>query len=164
MSDISREELAAFTEAHSKTAVALEKITGTLEIITQKQDKLVEKMTNGVTDSIVHGVVSNYESTHKGTIASLDRIENYTKEMKDALILRLPSLVEDKLKNSDMAKDIQHTKWFVGIVGAAIIVAMVIIRVIGTALNPNIVEDNSKVLQHMLEVHMQQVGEKQVIK
>lgn len=161
MSDISREELAAFTEAHSKTAVALEKITGTLEDITQKQDKLVDRMTNGVTDSIITGVVSNYETTHKGTIASLDRIESYTKEMKDALILRLPTLVEEKLNNSDMAKDIQHTKWFIGIVGAAIVVAMVIIRVIGTALNANIVEDNSKVLQHMLEVHMKQTGGKE---
>lgn len=164
MSDISREELVAFTEAHSKTAVALDKITGTLEAITQKQDRLVEKMTNGITDSIVDGVVSNYENTHKGTVASLDRIESYTKEMKDALILRLPTLVEEKLRNSDMAKDIQHTKWFVGIVGVAIIVAMVIIRVIGTSLNANISEDNSDILKHMLKVHMQQAGDKGITK
>ena len=39
MSEVSKEELIAFTEAHSKSAVALERITETLENITQKDRK-----------------------------------------------------------------------------------------------------------------------------
>jgi hypothetical protein len=152
MSEISKEELTAFTEAHTKLAVTLERVTDALESITQKQDKLLDKMTNGVSDSIIEGVVGNYNNTHKETIFTLDRIE---KELVD-FCSKVPALIDEKLVNSSISKDIEHTKWLTGAVGLVVIIAMVILRIIGTNLNANIVSDNTGALQHMLQEHVDQ--------
>lgn len=52
MSEITKEELLAFTEASNKTATALEAITNRLTDIIAKQDKLIEKVSNGINDDI----------------------------------------------------------------------------------------------------------------
>lgn len=152
MSEISKEELSAFTEAHTKLAVTLGRVTDALESITQKQDKLLDKITNGVSDSIVKGVTANYDNTHKETISTLDRIE---KGMVD-FCSKVPTLIDEKLINSSISKDIEHTKWITGAVGLVVIIAMVILRIIGTNLNANIVADNTNTLQHMLQEHIDQ--------
>jgi uncharacterized integral membrane protein len=108
MSEITREELAAFTEASTKSAVALEKVSESLERISSCQEKLVEKV----------GVI-----------------------------------VEDKLKNAPMAKDIEHTKWLVGIVGFVIIVVTVIFRVINVNTISNSTEQQTKIFEQIIHAH-----------
>jgi hypothetical protein len=120
MSEISKEELNAFTEAHIKSSVALEKIAERLENILNSQEVIVAKMTNGMPDTIIKGVVDNYNNTHKETVKSLERIE--------AKLSQTPVDVIEKVSNSSIAKDIEHVKWFVGIVGVVVIVALVILR------------------------------------
>jgi len=155
MADISREELVAFTEAHSKSAVALEKITEALEGLTKNQDKLLDKMTNGMSDSIIGGVVANYENTHKETIESLNRLEA---SMKDCSI-RLPALVDERIKNSTMSRDVEHTKWLVGIVGLVIIICVVIMRVIGNESTSRTVTTQTMALEELLKYHMKESGD-----
>jgi len=120
MGDISREELNAFTSSHEKVAGVLEKIAGQLERITLSQEKLLDKMSNGITKDIIEGVTHNYNTIHKETIVSLEKIQKFNDNT--------PTLIDDKITNSQIAKDIQHVKWFVGIIGTVIVVALVVIR------------------------------------
>ena len=131
MSEITKEELAAFTDAHSRSAIALERITDRLEDIALKQDKIIDKLTNGVTHNIIEGVTTNYNATHKETIASLDRIEASNKPEA------VKTMLKETIDNSSMAKDVGYAKWFIGIVGLVVIVALVIIRGIDTRIVVN---------------------------
>jgi hypothetical protein len=159
MSEISREELSAFAEAHAKSAVALERVTDALEVITQKQDKIIDKMTNGVSEAIINGVTNNYDNTHKETVASLNRIEGMQKDILEAINSKVPTSLDEKLKNSTIARDIEHTKWFVAIVGIVVIIAMVILRLLGVGLESKNISTQTQVLQHMLQDHMKQTGD-----
>jgi hypothetical protein len=155
MSEISREELIAFAEAHSKTAVALDKITAALENITDKQDKIIDKMTNGISDAIVDGVTDNYNSTHKETVAALARLESNQKDFRETITSKVPSIIDDKLSNSAMAKDIEHTKWFVATIGMVVIVATIILKFVGAPADQRMIEQQNQVIKHMLDDHEQ---------
>lgn len=52
MSEITKEEILAFTEAHKQTALALEHIARGLEDIVTKQDKVLDKLSNGFAKDI----------------------------------------------------------------------------------------------------------------
>jgi len=108
MSEISREELAAFTEASTKSAVALEKVSESLERIAAAQDKCTEKVA---------------------------------------------VIVEEKLKNAPMAKDIEHTKWLTGIVGFVIIVVTIIFRVINVNTISSSTEQQTRVIEQIMQAH-----------
>lgn len=138
MSEISREQLEAFTEATIKSATELEKIVSALHIVVEKQDKIVDRIFNGMVEEIVIGVTNNYNHTHKETIDSLKRIEDCNAKNVE----KIPAVINEIITNSDIAKDIQHVKWFVTIVGIVIIVATVILRGLDnrTALNNEIIE------------------------
>lgn len=123
-SEISREQLEAFTEATIKSATELEKIVASLHIIVEKQDKIVDRIFNGMVDEIVKGVTVNYNNTHKETIDCLSRLEKCNEEIRN----NFSNDIEKKLQNSSWAKDIEHTKWFIAIVGVVIIVATVLLR------------------------------------
>jgi len=45
MSELSKEEILAFTESHTKVAISLEKIVDSLADLTLKQEKLLDKLT-----------------------------------------------------------------------------------------------------------------------
>ena len=150
MSDISREELVAFTEAHSKSAIALEKITESLEHIAKSQEKILEKVANGLANAIIIGVTENYNNVHKETITSLGRIESTMIDCSS----KMAGVVEDKVENSAMSKDVEHTKWLVGIIGIVIIVCVVIMRVIGTESTNKTVTAQTIVLEDLLRHHM----------
>jgi hypothetical protein len=124
MSEITREELNAFTSAHEKSAAALEKIAGQLEQIVGKIDKVTDKLDNGITNVIIEGVTKNYNQVHKETIDSLNRIE----ENGVIVVEKVPEKIKEIISNSEISKDIQHVKWFIGAVGLITIVALVIIR------------------------------------
>ena len=156
MSDISREELAAFTDASTKSAVALEKVSVSLENIAKKQDVIIEKLANGIVDHIVDGVNSHYDVVHKETIGSLSRVEAQQADIQDSIVVRMPQSIEEKLTNSSIAQDILHTKWFIAITGTVIVVAMVLLRVVGFGVDNKQITDQTKTLEHMLEVHIKE--------
>jgi len=120
MSEITKEELLAFTDAHAKSAIALEAIANRLTDLTAKQDKMIDKITNGLANHIIDGVTANYNQTHKETIKALETL--------NAKCEILPTKLIEKVNNSTMAKNIERAAWFIGIVGLAIIVATVVLR------------------------------------
>lgn len=122
--EISKEQLIAFTEATTKSATELEKIVSALHLIVEKQDKIVDRIFNGMVDEIVDGVTKNYNNTHKETIDCLSRLEECHQDIRS----NFPDNLEKKLQHSPWAKDIEHTKWFIAIVGVVVIVATVILR------------------------------------
>jgi hypothetical protein len=130
MPEISEEKLLAFTEAHIKSAVALEKVTDRLSDITVKLDKISDAMSNGMITKIVDGVTSNYDQTHKETIDSLCRLEVSNKEINETLTTKLPGTLMEKINSSDIARDIDHAKLFIAVIGIAIIVCNVVLSAI----------------------------------
>ena len=160
MYEVSKEELSAFTESNTKSAIALERVTDALELIIQKQDKLFDKMTNGVSETIIKGIITNYDNTHKETVASLDRLEGKSKEILEALEDRIPLTFEEKLKNSSISRDIEHVKWLVSIVGIVVIIAMVILRIMGGDLSSK----DTPTTQRLLQEHINQTESRTIVK
>jgi hypothetical protein len=156
MADITREELNAFTSAHEKTATVLEKIAGQLEQITTKTDKLIEKLDNGLVTSVIDGVTHNYNAVHKETIDCLSRVEKAIENNRSILADKVPDELAEKLANSSIAKDIDKAKWFIGIVGIVVVIAIVIIRGIDTRF---ILTKDTSTLQQLLKEHVGQSGE-----
>ena len=167
MSDISREELAAFTEAHTKSATVLQRVTETLESISRGQERLFEKLTNGISGTIIDGVSANYSNAHRETLEILGKcllshseIRENQKTIMAELDKGIPNIIDEKLSGSSIATDIKHVKWFVGIIGVTVIVAMVIIKLLAGATSEKLVSVQYQVLQHMLteqQVHDDQL-------
>jgi hypothetical protein len=149
MSEISREELIAFTEANTKSAISLDKIAGSLETIVEKQDKLSDSLASAV----VIGVNDHYDIVHKETMNSMSRIETECKDLKLSITTTIPIIVDEKIKNSSISKDIEHVKWLVGIVGIVIIVCAVILRLAGNSNNEKSIDTQNKFIQHMITEH-----------
>ena len=158
MSEITREELNAMTQAYEKSATALEKIANQLEQIALKTDKLCDKLDNGMSDAIIAGVTTNYNQVHKETIDTLARIENFSIKTVDTV----PVIVKEIINNSSISKNMEHIKWFVGIVGIVIIISTVIIRGLDTRLimnkdiatlssMENKIDINSKIIEQILQ-------------
>lgn len=145
MSDISREELLAFTEAHARAAVTMEKITESLIAITQKQDKVIDK-TGFIIDAVIRGVNDNYNIIHKETISSLNRIEEGVKHTP-ADTDKVKELFQEALDNSTIAKDISKTKIFTAIATTVTIVVIIIMRLIGAATEVRISESQVKAIK-----------------
>lgn len=150
MEGISKEELNAFTQAHEKTATVLEKIAGQLEQIVIKQDKLVDKLDNGFSEIIIEGVTKNYNNVHKETIVSLTRLEEGVEINRGILTDKIPVVVASTINNSSIAKDVEHTKWFVAIATLVIIIVSVFFRIINTNTN----NKENQVLIHLLQQHI----------
>ena len=120
MLEITRDELLAFTDAHAKSAVALEKISDNLGLIVKNQEKILDIITNGMTKDIVDGVTKNYNEVHKETIHCLTDISSGIKD--------LPSQFKTVIDNSDMSKDIDHAKFLFGAVALIVVIAVVILK------------------------------------
>lgn len=153
--EINKEHLEAFTEATIKSATVLEKIVSTLEIIIEKQDKLLDRIFNGMIDEIISGVTNNYNNSHKETVDCLNRLEQCNTHMKE----NFPDDIEQKLRTSPWAEDIKYTKWFVAIVGIVVIIATVILNALDNRVTLRneidhfkrasaIIEQNTKYLSH----------------
>lgn len=153
--EINKEHLEAFTEATIKSATALEKIVSTLELIIEKQDKMLDRIFNGMIDEIIGGVTTNYNVSHKETVDCLKRLEQCSIHMKE----NFPDNLEQKLRTSSWAEDIKYTKWFVAVVGIVVIIATVILNALDNrAVLRNeidyfkrasaIIEQNTKYLSH----------------
>lgn len=123
MSEITKEELFAFTEAHAKVSVALEKISDRLADIVNNQDKVLTSLT---ADTLVTKVAQAV------AIATQSRIEAATREMNETLSTKLPGTLMEKINNSEISKDIGFVKTFVGIFGIVALVAFVVLKVFFT--------------------------------
>jgi uncharacterized protein YoxC len=106
MSEISREELIAFTEASNKTAIALEAITNRLTDIIAKQDKLIEKISNGIMDDIKECKTNLLE----------------IKEVVGEIGKGVNDIADIKIVSNKIREDTGVMKWALGIlVGIAVI-------------------------------------------
>ena len=131
MSDIQREQLEAFIEAHSRSATAMEKITGAMEAIARSQEKMW------------------------GTMEALSRVEANQKDLKDyclkAVNELVPEVIDDKLKNCSIARDVEHTKWLIGIITIVIIICTCVLRATGGGDTNRLQGMQTQILQHIVE-------------
>ena len=119
MSEISREELIAFTEAHARVSVALDKISERLADVLKNQDKIIGSLTADTLAAKVADAVS---------VATATRLEASSKEINDTLTTKLPGTLMEKINGSDIAKDVDHAKMFLGILTLVIIVTTVLLK------------------------------------
>jgi len=118
---ITREEMRAVVEVQSKNTEqmlavvkSLERIIETQNHITLLQEKLVEKLSNGMKKEIAHEVVTELTLSCEPLMAN---IKKGCELMQD----RTPLIHK-------IAEDIDRVKWFIGIVGFVIVVSTVILR------------------------------------
>ena len=126
-----KNELNQFSDASTQVAIALDKVIDRLEHVLTSQDKIVDKLSNGMITDIVNGVTNNYNQIHKETIETLNRLNGGCTEHRKLLQENEKTFKEDlreSLDNSSIAKDINHTKWFIGIVAILVLVVSFILR------------------------------------
>ena len=80
MSEITKEELNAFTEANTKVAIQLEKIATSLEGIVTNQDKVVTRLYNGLSKEITDKVEKQCNGCKEENVGKLDLIHKDVKE------------------------------------------------------------------------------------
>jgi len=130
--ELSKDEVVSLVQAYANSAVALEKLVMKIEeqnkiqtVILEKQDKFLEKLTNGITSDI-RFLKDNSITTSNIKGAVEDIISICIKPQTDDIL----NGVEEKLNNSSIAIDAKHTKWFVGIVSLVAAVVMVVINIV----------------------------------
>lgn len=122
--NVSREELKAMVEVQSKNVEQLTIIANHLANIVDRENKIYERLYNGMAKEIASTVI-----THVQTLRDLvEETKDCQAEQCAAAKETIAEVIEEKLSNSTIAKDIGHVKWFVGIVGVAIIVASVVLN------------------------------------
>ena len=122
MSDpITREEMKAAMEVHSRNTEqmlavvkSLERIIETQNHISILQEKLVEKLSNGIKKEIAHEVTIELTSVLSPIISDVHKTCELLQE-------RTPTIMK-------ISTDIDRVKWFVGIVGLVVVVSTVILR------------------------------------
>jgi len=118
---ITREEMRAVIEVQSKNTEqmlavvkSLERIIETQNHISILQEKLVEKLSNGIKKEIAHEVTIELTSVLSPTISDVHKTCELLQE-------RTPTIMK-------ISTDIDRVKWFVGIVGLVVVVSTVILR------------------------------------
>ena len=118
---ITREEMRAVIEVQSKNTEqmlavvkSLERIIETQNHISILQEKLVEKLSNGIKKEIAHEVNIELTSVLSPTISDVHKTCELLQE-------RTPTIMK-------ISTDIDRVKWFVGIVGLVVVVSTVILR------------------------------------
>ena len=129
--EISKEALEAFTLATIKSATELEKIVSSLQTVVEKQDKIVDRVFNGMVHEIVDGITKNYDNTHRETISTLAELKCSIENNRTILTDKVPAQIAEKLAVSEIATDMKHTKWIVGIATIVIIAVTVMFRLMG---------------------------------
>lgn len=119
---VTRDELKAMVEVQSKNVEQLTVIANHLSTIVDRENKIYERLYNGLSKEISTAV-----------IAAVEKLAEAVEECKERQVHQCAAagtVLDDKLKNCDMAKDIGHTKWFIGIVGVIIVVATVVVNAV----------------------------------
>jgi hypothetical protein len=125
--EISKAELLAVIEVMSKNATQLENIANSFRTTCEELKEINQRLNNGIVDDIKEAVTGK-----------VNNIVDEVKEVKDIVsnnysnILTLidPEKGFPVVKSSVLAtkEDIGKAKWFIGIIGFAIIVSTVILR------------------------------------
>lgn len=126
MTDFSKEELLAFTEANIKTALVLDKIVNKLEDVVSKQDKILDKFSNGWKKEML----SDVENSFSSHIKTCQGIENNIVDIKT---------------------DIRFTKQLLGIIGVVIIIVSVILRFLGNYETSSNYRKTSNIIQQEIK-------------
>lgn len=152
--EISKEELSVLTQTTIKYATELEKIVSSLQLVVEKQDKIVDRVFNGMVHEIVDGITKNYDNTHKETVVALETLRNAVEVNRNILVDKIPEQITTQLQNSSIARDVEHTKWFVAIISIISILVVVFFRLTGI----NSLSKDNAIIEHLLKQHMTQTG------
>ena len=148
MGDITREELNAFTAAHEKSAVALEKVANQLELIVSNQNKMLSKLENGISAVIIKGINEHCDDKFADTLEAVKRIEDFSTKTTE----KVPTIVQEIISNSTLNKTVERVQYIVGACAVAIIVATVIIRGLDTRAIVN--KDNQEMVQIINKINL----------
>ena len=152
---ITKDEFKIALEVQAKATEQMVLIASALKEITVELKEVHERLTNGAITDIVDGVCHNYNSVHKETIHSLDIIRK-NQEQIIATQNSITPAVKEVISNSDISKDIRHSKWFIAIIGTIIIITTIILRIVG--FDASSLKTQEKVIQHLLEQHIEQTA------
>lgn len=123
---MTRDELAGMITVQSKNVEQLTVIANHLATIVERENKIYERLYNGIAKEISGAVIEAVEESHLSTNRLLDAQAACCANMCKAL----PDLIKKEMDGSKVAADMGHVKWFIGIVGVVIIVASVIVNLI----------------------------------
>jgi hypothetical protein len=115
MSDLNKDELKLMLEIQSKNVEQLTTIANHLSVIVDAQNSIHDRLYNGMGKEIAQMVVKHQED-----------MQSFEKEKEK----NLEEKFKENLQHCGIARDIRHTKWFVGAVGLIIIVSLVVIKVL----------------------------------
>lgn len=130
MSEITKEELQQFTDTYKQFNVLFEKILVTQTTLVEQQEKIVNRIYNGMAKDIVDGV-------------KLDL---------DVCTTSIGKNIKDTLENTNnMKDDIKFSKWFIGVTSLLVVVVTVITTVILRGI------DNRKLFKEEIKEIIQEV-------
>lgn len=121
---MSRDELKAMVEVQSKNVEQLTVIANHLATIVDRENKIYERLYNGLSKEITSSIVTSVEKVQELVTETKESQSHQCASARE----NMSEVLDDKLKNCDMAKDIGYTKWFVGIVGLIIVVVTVVLN------------------------------------
>jgi hypothetical protein len=164
MSDlVSREELKAMMDIQSKNVEQLTVIANHLSTIVDRENKIYERLYNGLAKDISLAVTTTMEKLS-------EEVTGARKEQVGMCAAASPLLkaeITACLANSTISKDIGLIKWFISIVGVLIVIASVFLNGMGRNIETSTIErvfkqtlsqvtsDQSDDLkQHMAKYHL----------
>lgn len=123
---MTRDELAGMIAVQSKNVEQLTVIANHLATIVERENKIYDRLYNGIAKEISTAVIEAVEESHLSTNKLLDAQAACCANACKAM----PELIKKEMDGSKVATDMGHVKWFIGIVGVVIIVASVIVNLI----------------------------------
>ena len=134
MSDISKEELSAFSETYSKINVLFEKILLTQEQLIERQEKITTRLYNGLAKDIADVVSAKIIVCNDKTVEKLHdiKVSMDSTDLEGSIASRmLATSKEVSVCKGYMDKAV----WFIGIIGLAIIIVTSTITIIGRGID-----------------------------
>lgn len=127
MSDITKEELAAQNELYSKNNVLFEKLLATQDKIIEQQEKIANRLYNGMAKEISDAVIQKCTSCSEKVTSKLNDISNNldSTDKEGTVASRLLSISKDSKTNKGYA---EKAAWFIGITGFVVIVVEVVVK------------------------------------
>jgi len=122
MNELTKDEFRALLEIQAKNVEQLTTIANHLAIMVDTQNDIHARLYNGMTKEIVDNINLTVRDCNKHCS------EAHT-ELKTTLST-IPTNVDEKLRNSDISKDIKHAKWFIAVTCILIVVSTVTIKII----------------------------------
>lgn len=142
---VTRDELKAMVDVQSKNVEQLTVIANHLATIVDRENKIYERLYNGLSKEISAAIISSVDKVHELVAATKDGQANQCAAAKE----NFGDMLEEKLSNCGISKDIGHVKWFVGAVGLIIIVSSVIVNgLVRNSANAAQTQDIKAIVQH----------------